>query len=270
MNLWRLVVILVLFSIPFALSGCGGGKKAAKAPVTAAQEVERTAPSRSLEPAGAAGQRHDPVAALNVYLDGFHFHNGNVGSQVEAHHFCSELNEDVTQCVIYDGNGRDARLMGIEYVVFDRVFKTLPEDERKLWHSHAYEVRSGQLIAPGMSDQAELDLMRKLASTYGKTWHTWHTDQGQRLPTGIPSLMMGFTGEGQANPGLVKDRDKRMGVSTEKEAKKRADIQPPPIQPGADAWKQGDVLQLEIGRETGSGHKETTMFPTKKSTNRPE
>lgn len=30
---------------------------------------------------------------------------------------------------------------GIEYIVSDRIFETLPTEEQKLWHSHAYEVR---------------------------------------------------------------------------------------------------------------------------------
>lgn len=29
---------------------------------------------------------------------------------------------------------------GVEYIVSARIFDTLPPDEQKLWHSHAYEV----------------------------------------------------------------------------------------------------------------------------------
>lgn len=28
----------------------------------------------------------------------------------------------------------------MEYIVSDRIFESLPSDEQKLWHSHAYEV----------------------------------------------------------------------------------------------------------------------------------
>lgn len=34
--------------------------------------------------------------------------------------------------------------------------------------------------------------MERLAHTYGKTWHTWHTDQDKALPKGVPQLMMGL------------------------------------------------------------------------------
>jgi hypothetical protein len=50
--------------------------------------------------------------------------------------------------------------------------------------------------------------MEKLIHTYGKTWHTWHTDSGDRLPFGVPKLMMGFTAEGQSHPSLVRSRDR--------------------------------------------------------------
>lgn len=29
---------------------------------------------------------------------------------------------------------------GVEYIVSDKIFETLPPDEQKLWHSHAHEV----------------------------------------------------------------------------------------------------------------------------------
>ena len=61
--------------------------------------------------------------------------------QVEAHHYCSHLNEEVRQCIIYDSANNNARLIGIEYIISRRLFESLPEEEKKLWHSHQYEVR---------------------------------------------------------------------------------------------------------------------------------
>jgi len=101
------------------------------------------------------------------------------------------------QAVIYDGNTRDAKLMGVEYIISERLFNTLPPDEKKLWHSHRHEVMSGSLIGPGLPKPAEKALMSKIVNTYGKTWHTWHTDRDKTLPLGIPALMMGFTADGR-------------------------------------------------------------------------
>ena len=65
--------------------------------------------------------------------------------QVEAHHFCACPNADVRQCVIYDSDRPDARLIGLEYSISHELFETLPEEEKVYWHSHKYEVSSGTL-----------------------------------------------------------------------------------------------------------------------------
>jgi hypothetical protein len=232
------------FLLPLLLAvGCGGNNTSSQVQPPGAPATAKT---RALEGGAALLQQKAPVEALNVYVDGFHFYNGNVDIQVEAHHYCSIVNEDVRQCVIFDGNGADAKLMGIEYIVSRRVFEALPADERKLWHSHVYEVRSGTLIAPGIPDTAEHELMEGLVDTYGKTWHTWHADQGHALPTGHPMLMAGFTADGQIHPDMVASRDARFRVSTEDERKLRADLPEPTIVEGADAWQTGEVLQLTL------------------------
>lgn len=38
--------------------------------------------------------------------------------------------------------------VGVEYIVSDKIFETLPADEQKLWHSHAYEVQFVDSITP--------------------------------------------------------------------------------------------------------------------------
>jgi hypothetical protein len=187
-----------------------------------------------------------PVDALSVYVDGFHFYNGDLGSQVEAHHYCSVVDADVRQCVIFDGNGRGAKLMGVEYIVSRRVFERLPPEERKLWHSHAYEVTSGTLVAPGLSAAAEHEFMTSLVGTYGKTWRTWHAGQDDGLPTGHPLLMAGFTEDGQIEPSLVQARDDRLHFSTADRRRARGDIASPDVVDGADAWQRGEVLQLTL------------------------
>lgn len=37
-----------------------------------------------------------------------------MGQQVEANHFCTHLTEDFHQCVIYDSDQKNAKLIGIE------------------------------------------------------------------------------------------------------------------------------------------------------------
>ncbi|RYE17502.1 MAG: DUF1264 domain-containing protein [Sphingobacteriaceae bacterium] len=191
-------------------------------------------------------QSKGPLKNFATYLDGFHFYNGNMQAQMEAHHYISQLNNDMYQAIIFDGNGADAKIMGIEYIITARLFKVLPKEEKLLWHSHHYEVKSGELIAPGLPQAAEHELMKKLVSTYGKTIHTWHTDQDWKLPIGSPMLMMGFTGDGQINNRLLTDRDKRFAVSTAEKKQNRADIPMPAVDPDANAWQKGAVRQFVI------------------------
>lgn len=214
----------------------------------------KTAKTKTLEAGADLLQDKTPLTKLNMYLDGFHFYNGDTQSQMEAHHYCTRLNEDLTQCIIYDGNGEGAKIMGIEYIVSEKLFKTLPAEERKLWHSHVFEVKSGEVIAPGIPLVAEHELMEKLVSTYGKTFHTWHTDQDLTLPLGHPLVMMAFTKDGMINPQLLADRDRRFNMSSADKKKNRTDIPAPAIQPGANAWQQGEIRQLKIGKTAGNGH----------------
>jgi len=233
------------------LAACGDRNTASNVSAPGAPESTR---SKVLEAGAAALQDKPPIAAINAYLDGFHFYNGNPQGHMEAHHYCSIVNEDVTQCVTFDGNQADAKIMGVEYVISAKLFGKLPAEEKALWHSHVHEVKSGQLVAPGIPDVAEKALMEKLIGTYGKTWHTWHTDADKPLPLGVPQLMMGFTADGQVDPALVAARDKRFGIDSAVKRKQREDIPTPPIDPGADAWQRGNVLQLADPSASGHPH----------------
>lgn len=223
--------------------GCGGKNTDSN---VEAPGGDKTGKTKALEAGADLLQDKSPLKKINVYLDGFHFYCGNPDAQMEAHHYVSQLNEDVHQAIIYDGNGEDAKIMGVEYIVSERLFNTLDDEEKKLWHSHHYEVKSGTLIAPGIPDAAEHELMEKLVSTYGKTIHTWHTDQQRELPVGSPMVMMAFTKDGQLRQELVDARDRRLGVSTAEKRKNREDIPWPTVHPLANAWEKGHVRQFVI------------------------
>ena len=235
---------IIAFMLPAILvCACGGQNTPSTTETPGAQTSTKT---RALETGAELLQDQTPLRGLNAYLDGFHFVNGNPGTQMEAHHYCGHLNEDVIQCVLFDGNDHDAKLVGVEYIVSAKLFAQLPAAEKHLWHSHAHEVRSGQLIAPGIPQPAERELMEKIVNTYGKTWHTWHTNEGHGLPVGPPMLMMGFTRDGQLDESRVRDRDQRLDVSSVEKREQRKDIAYPAIDGDADAWQKGIALQTEM------------------------
>ena len=101
------------------------------------------------------------------------------------------VNADLLQCVLFDGNTKDANLIGIEYIISGRLFDGMPDQEKPYWHPHNFELLSGQLIAPGLPEAAEKAFFKLLVNSYGKTWHTWHTNirdghPGMDLPYGDP------------------------------------------------------------------------------------
>ncbi len=200
---------------------------------------------RVLDLASSAIQPKYPLAAMSTYLNGFHMYADEMGRQVEASHFCIHLRHDLHQCVIFDRNAPDARLIGIEYIVSEERFRALPEDEKRLWHSHHYEVKSGTLVAPGVPALAEHAYFTDLVSTYGKTFHSWQYDRDD-FPYGIPQLMMGMTEDGQVSDALVDDRDRRLGISTARKRQSRTDIHAPQVAPGANSWESGKTVQTAL------------------------
>src|SRR5437762_12385575 len=193
-----------------------------------------------------ASANFPPIGDIHAHVCGIHFYSGDMARQIIAEHYCSHLSDEVLQCVIYDSNKPGARLIGIEYIVSAKIFESLPAEEKKLWHSHNYEVKSGVLTAPGASEAAEKDLMKVLIGTYGKTWHTWQVDRGDKLPLGIPQLMMAFTKDGQLDPKIAAERDALYSVSMAAKKTARSDIPDAKVDSGADAWQKGPAVQLDL------------------------
>ncbi|EFY97885.2 hypothetical protein MAA_06668 [Metarhizium robertsii ARSEF 23] len=107
--------------------------------------------------------------------------------------------------------------IGIEYMITPRLFASLPPDERSLWHSHVYEVKSGMLVMPNslvpqtLWDTAENKETGEIITFYGKTYRLWRTDREDSLPPGGPRLMTRFTRDGQLDLAKVGERDGRLG-----------------------------------------------------------
>jgi hypothetical protein len=164
--------------------------------------------------AGALGQFH-------LYVCAYHMAKKDANFVVEAHHFCAPVRDEVFQCVIFDKVGKGARILGVEYIISDRIYRTLPNEEKKYYHPHTYEVTAGLLLAPGLAAEAEDKLMGALVTTWGKTWHTW-PDPRTPLPVGEPLLMWSATKDGHVPPDLLAARDKEMKISIADIRKKRA------------------------------------------------
>jgi hypothetical protein len=189
----------------------------------------KKADTKVLEKGAEILQDLSPVRELDHYLDGFHVMKDEPSHHMEAHHFCKGMNEEFTQCVIFDGNTKDANIIGLEYIISEALFDTLEAEEKKSWHPHNYEILSGQLVLPGVPDVAEKAALAKKINSYGKTWHVWDTGHAghaaaHKLPLGKPLLAWSYNRDGEAPAGLVEDRDKRMKIDTAAKRKDRADL----------------------------------------------
>jgi hypothetical protein len=218
---------LVMLSAAVLTFGCGGGNTPPPGAATAPGD-DRTAKTATLETGANLLQAKAPIEKIAMYLDGFHAAKDDPAMQMEAHHYCNQANEDFAQCVLFDGNTADARLTGIEYIISEKLYGTLPPAEKAYWHPHNYEILSGQLRMPGLPDVAEKEALKGKINSYGKTWHTWMSGMWQRqndqLPLGPPRLHWSFNYDGEAAAGMVEARDERMDLRTADARADRADL----------------------------------------------
>ncbi|PHH64264.1 hypothetical protein CDD81_4748 [Ophiocordyceps australis] len=193
-------------------------------------------------------QEFKPLKNICAHLNAFHVYAKDPKRFIEANHYCAHLNDQVRQCLLYDSDQPGARLIGIEYMITTNLYESLPAEERKLWHSHVYEVKSGMLIMPNPHvpeaawQPAETSAMEQVVRLYGKVYHLWQTDRGDKLPLGEPQLMTSLTQDGQLDEKELETRDAKFGVDFRKKREARRGIATPEIHPDADqAWKTKGV-----------------------------
>ncbi|KAL2457594.1 Protein of unknown function (DUF1264) [Abeliophyllum distichum] len=182
-----------------------------------------------------------PIKQMSQHACTFALYSHDTTRQIETHHYITRLNQDFLQCAVYDTDDCTGHLIGVEYIVSDRIFETLLPDEQKLWHSHAYEVKSGLWANPRVPEMVARPELENIAKTYGKFWCTWQTDRGDKLPMGPPALMMSpqGVGIGIVDPVLVQKRDEKYNISSDALKTARVEIAEPEwLNPQADYWKQ--------------------------------
>jgi hypothetical protein len=158
---------------------------------------------------------HCPLAFAGVHL-----RKDEPSDAINAFHYCVTLNDDLTQCVLYDGKGPNARLIGIEYLVPEEVYLAMPPEEQQYWHNHHHEVDDKLLKCLTMDGQDEEEVMKVVRTLYGKIFHTWW--RGDKYPEGSPKLFWAVYGkepfvmpEGFKLPPIVAKRRDAAKVASE-------------------------------------------------------
>jgi len=123
------------------------------------------------------------------------------------------------------------------------LYETLDQEERQLWHSHVFEVKSGMLVMPQPSalapqaawEKAETAEMEEVIHLYGKVYHLWQVDKGHKIPLGKPELMTSITAADQIQDleKVMDERDTRFpGTDWRRKKETREHIPEPKIHPG--------------------------------------
>jgi hypothetical protein len=128
-----------------------------------------------------------PPKQVEMYLDGFHNYKTDAklapGKQLQLRvgHFCVHNSPDLIQCMLFDTNGsvegKHPRLLGVEYVITDKLYQSLSQQEKQYWHPHDGEVDSAMLSMPGMAADKEAATLKFVKTTWGKTWHAWNPER---------------------------------------------------------------------------------------------
>jgi hypothetical protein len=123
------------------------------------------------------------TAAAAKPVDGYNLPQGHLNAvrhnfddpSLRMEHFCKPHDRIMMVCQLYDSNSANATLIGIEYIITQEQYDSLPNREKPYWHAHREEL-SPQRADPRMPElspeQAQAE-MAKLHPTWGKVIITW-------------------------------------------------------------------------------------------------
>jgi hypothetical protein len=161
-----------------------------------------------------------PMAGPHAHFCGIHAAKKDPKFQLIAQHYCTahaghDHGGDLFQCLLFDSAEKNAKLLGVEYIISDEQYRGLSAEEKRYWHPHTYEVLAGGLTAPGMSAEEEMKFMKFVLTTWGKTWHTWPNPKDP-IPVGEPLLMWSLGADDQVDPKVLAARDAMFKVNAAK------------------------------------------------------
>ena len=186
MRLQRPALGIASLALTFAVGGIAGSVLTGGPRRSDAGDAMHAPPAPNVK-APISEVLHCPLAFAGVHLQKDRPANAQV-----AYHYCKPLNDDVSQCLLYDGTGPDARLIGVEYLVSDSVYQGMPAEEQAYWHDHKHEVDARLIRSLTQAGADEAATLGKVRTLWGKVYHTWAA--GETYPTGPAKLFWSVTG----------------------------------------------------------------------------
>lgn len=128
-----------------------------------------------------AAPEKSPASGFNLHIDAKK-HINDMPDWV-VHHFCKSINEQVAQCLLFDTDEPNAKLIGVETIISPQLYAALPEAEKTNWHYHKTEIPQVDAVLPGLSEKEARDVVAGLEDTYGKVIIFWKPNEP--APIGI-------------------------------------------------------------------------------------
>jgi hypothetical protein len=132
----------------------------------------------------AAAQQQGMMNATAVKpVDGYNLPQGHLNAvrhnfddpSLRVEHFCKPHDRVMMVCQLYDSNSANATLIGIEYIITQEQYDSLPNREKPYWHAHREELRPERAdpMMPELSPEQTQTEMAKMLPTWGKVIITW-------------------------------------------------------------------------------------------------
>jgi Protein of unknown function (DUF1264) len=116
-------------------------------------------------------------------VDGYNLPQGHLNAvrhnfddpSLRVEHFCKPHDRVMMVCQLYDSNSANATLIGIEYIITQEQYDSLPNREKPYWHAHREELRPERAdpMMPELSPEQAQAEMAKMLPTWGKVIITW-------------------------------------------------------------------------------------------------
>jgi len=132
-----------------------------------------------------------PAQGFTLHIDA-QKHFGDAHPNEIAHHWCkSGVNGLFAECLIFDSDAPNARLVEVETIVAPQVYKAMPKSEQAYWHWHKVEIPKVNAKLPGMTPAQAKKTVAAISPTYGKVWMLWDPQSTQNSwPTGTPRIVV--------------------------------------------------------------------------------
>lgn len=103
--------------------------------------------------AAAPAQAAGPKAAegFSSHVDAKLHFAGN--KDMIAHHFCKPVAGGMSQCLLFESDNADARLVGVEVIVGPDAYGKLTNREKPMWHYYRTEVPKVSATLPDLSEE---------------------------------------------------------------------------------------------------------------------